>query len=272
MKHVISLSLPERPIHVDADPTRLEQILVNVLNNAAKYTPLKGTISVNVVEERGEVVLRVRDTGIGISPEMLPHIFELFTQGDQSLAHTSGGLGVGLTLVRRLVELHGGRIWAHSDGPGRGSEFTIRLPLGEKSDDPAAADRRPADRCPSCRVLIVEDNVDAQETLRTFLEAEGHRVSVASDGPSGLAHAESGHFDVGLIDIGLPIMDGYEVARQIRARDPKTILVAVSGYGQAEDRQRSLETGFDTHLTKPVSPEHLTAVLARLLRQRGPIG
>ena len=272
LEHAVSLSLPPTPIHVDADPARLEQILVNVVNNAAKYTSPKGDIGVNVVEDSGEAVLRVRDTGIGISPEMLPRIFDLFTQGDQSLAHTSGGLGVGLTLVRRLVELHGGRVSAHSDGLGRGSEFTIRLPLSGKSDETPALERRPEDRCPACRVLIIEDNVDAQETLRTLLESDGHRVNVASDGPSGLAHAESNHFDVGLIDIGLPLMDGYEVARRIRARDPKTILVAVSGYGQAEDRQRSLETGFDAHLTKPVSPDHLSAVLASLFRERGPNG
>jgi signal transduction histidine kinase len=270
MEHTVSLSLPLTPIHVDADSTRLEQILVNVVNNAAKYTPRKGSIGVSVIEEGGETVLRVRDTGIGIAPEMLPRIFDLFMQGDQSLAHTAGGLGVGLTLVRRLVELHGGRVSAHSDGPGRGSEFTIRLPLSRNTAEPQAPDRPPDDRCPACRVLIVEDNVDAQETLRAFLEAEGHRVDVASDGPSALAHAESTHFDIGLIDIGLPIIDGYEVARGIRARAPKTILVAVTCYGQPEDRQRSLEAGFDAHLTKPVSPEHLSAVLASLVRQRGP--
>jgi PAS domain S-box-containing protein len=269
MEHTLSLSLPPTSIHVDADPTRLEQILVNVLSNAVKYTSPKGRIDVNVIEEDAEAVLRVRDTGIGIAPEILPHIFDLFTQGDQSLAHTSGGLGVGLTLVRRLVELHGGRVSAHSDGPGRGSEFTIRLPLSGTQGSSAAPEGKPHDRCPACVVLIVEDNVDARETLRTFLEGEGHRVEVASDGPSGLAHAETTHFDIVLIDIGLPIVDGYEVARRLHARSTRSILIAVSGYGQAEDRKRSLDAGFDAHLTKPVSSEHLAAVLATLARQRG---
>jgi two-component system, sensor histidine kinase len=200
---------------------------------------------------------------------MLPRIFDLFTQGDQSLAHTSGGLGVGLTLVHRLVELHGGRVSARSDGPGQGSEFTIRLPLSGNAGGPAVPEPEPWDRCPPCGVLIVEDNVDAQETLRAFLEQEDHRVDVASDGPSALALVESRQFDIVLIDIGLPMMDGYEVARRIRARDTRSILVAVSGYGQAEDRQRSLDAGFDAHLTKPVSLDHLTAVLATLVRRRG---
>ena len=264
-EHSISLALSPTRIRVDADPTRLEQILDNVLSNAAKYTSPKGRISVNVTQEDGEAVLRVRDTGIGISPEMLPRIFDLFMQGDQSLAHTSGGLGVGLTLVRRLVELHGGRVSAHSDGPGRGSEFTIRLPLGGKSDGPPPLDHEPPPRCAPCAVLIVEDNIDAQETLRAFLEQDGHRVDVASDGPSGVARADAGHFDVALIDIGLPLMDGYDVARRIRASDTRTILIAVSGYGQAQDRQRSIEAGFDAHLTKPVSPDQLIVLFATLL-------
>ena len=267
--HVVSVALPGTPVHVDADPTRLEQILVNVFSNAAKYTAPGGSISVEAIEEDDEVVLRVRDTGIGIAPDMLPRIFELFTQGDQSLAHTSGGLGVGLTLVRRLVELHGGLVSASSEGAGRGSEFTIRLPLSRKPDDAVVPDLPPDDRCPASRVLIIEDNLDAQETLRTFLESEGHRVSVASDGPSGLACTESNQVDIVLVDIGLPIMDGYEVARRIRARDTKTIVIAISGYGQAEDRQQSLDVGFDTHLTKPVSPDRLNAVLADLARRRG---
>ena len=269
LEHTVSVSLPDTPVHVDADPTRLEQILVNVLSNAAKYTPSAGQITVNVIEEDGEAVLRIRDTGIGISPEMLPRIFDLFTQGDQSLAHSSGGLGVGLTLVHRLVELHGGRVSAASDGPGTGSEFTIRLPLGTSLGGHARPDRELDERCAPCRVLIVEDNADARETLHTLLTQDGHLVDVAADGPSGLALAEAKHYDSVLIDIGLPHMDGYEVARRIRARGTKTVLVAVTGYGQATDRQRAVEAGFDAHLTKPVSPERLTAVLATFARQRG---
>ena len=262
--HAVSLSLPSNPVYVEADPTRLEQIVVNILNNAAKYTPPKGRITVNVFQEDGKGVLRIRDTGVGISPEMLPRIFDLFTQGDQSLAHTSGGLGVGLTLVHRLIELHGGRVSVHSDGAGRGSEFTIRLPLSGHAGSAARGTVAAPDRCPACTVLIIEDNADARESLRSFLEHEGHRVDATADGPSGLARAERSRPDVVLVDIGLPVMDGYEVARRIRARDAKVILVAISGYGQADDRQRALEAGFDAHLTKPVAPDHLLAALARL--------
>jgi signal transduction histidine kinase/CheY-like chemotaxis protein len=262
--HAVSLSLPSSPVYVEADPTRLEQIVVNILNNAVKYTPPKGGITVNVVQEDGEGVLRIRDTGVGISPEMLPRIFDLFAQGDQSLAHTSGGLGIGLTLVRRLVELHGGRVSVHSDGAGRGSEFTIRMPLSGHAGSAARGTVAVPDRGPASTVLIIEDNADARESLRSFLKHEGHRVDATADGPSGLARAETSRPDVVLVDIGLPVMDGYEVARRIRARDAKVILVAISGYGQADDRQRALEAGFDAHLTKPVAPDHLLATVARL--------
>jgi signal transduction histidine kinase/CheY-like chemotaxis protein len=270
MEHGVSVSLPARPLPVEADPTRLEQIIVNVLNNAAKYTPPRGRISVTAAEEAGEAVLRIRDTGIGIAPEILPRVFELFAQGDQSLAHTSGGLGVGLTLVHRLVELHGGRVSAHSEGAGRGSEFIIRLPLSRvAASSPARAGGGP-EPCPACAVLLIEDNADAREMLRPLLEQEGHRVDVAADGPGGLERDEAGRPEVVLIDIGLPGMDGYEVARRIRARrGAEPVLVALSGYGQSEDRRRSREAGFDAHLTKPVSPDHLTGVLAGLTRRRG---
>jgi len=214
-------------------------------------------------------VLRIRDNGVGISAEMLPRIFDLFAQDDQSLARTSGGLGIGLTLVHRLVELHGGRVSVYSDGIGRGSEFTIRLPLSGTAGNAFVEAVSAPDRCPACAVLIIEDNADARESLRSLLEHEGHRVDATADGSSGLARAETSRPDVVLIDIGLPVMDGYEVARRIRARDAKVILVAVSGYGQADDRQRSLEAGFDAHLTKPVDPDQLLATLARLDR-RGP--
>jgi signal transduction histidine kinase/CheY-like chemotaxis protein len=262
--HVVSLSLPPSPVYVHADPTRLEQIVVNILNNAAKYTPAKGRITVSMVQEGGEAVLRIRDTGVGISSEMLPRIFDLFAQGDQSLAHTSGGLGIGLTLVQRLVELHGGRVSVHSDGAGRGSEFKVRLPLSGAAGPAAPETVGTPDRCPACVVLIIEDHADARESLRSLLEREGHRVAATADGPSGLARAETSRPDVVLVDIGLPVMDGYEVARRIRARDAKVILVAISGYGQADDRQRALEAGFDAHLTKPVDPDHLLTTLARL--------
>jgi CheY-like chemotaxis protein len=265
----VSVVLPETPLYVEADPARLEQIIVNILNNASKYTPSGGSISVVAVEEGAEAVLRIRDTGVGIPADMLPGIFQLFVQGDQSLAHTSGGLGIGLTLVHRLIELHRGRVEAHSEGPDRGSEFTIGLPLSRNFHPPAPEAVAIPDRCPAAAVLLIEDNADARQSLRTLLEQEGHRVEETADGAIGLARAEATEPDIILIDIGLPSMDGYEVARRIRSRrGAEPILVAITGYGQAEDRRRSLESGFDAHLTKPVSPDHLTDVLARLARRR----
>jgi len=265
----VSVTLPPVPLNVQADPARLEQIIVNVLNNASRYTAPGGRISVIAAEEGSEAVLRIRDTGIGIAADVLPRIFDLFVQGDQSLAHTSGGLGIGLTLVHRLVALHRGRVSAHSEGLGRGSEFTIALPL---SPQPAAGGTPVAslpERGPAAAVLLIEDNTDARQSLRSLLEHEGHRVEEAADGAGGLARAETTRPDIVLVDIGLPGMDGYEVARRIRSqRGAAPILVAITGYGQADDRRRSLEAGFDAHLTKPVSPDHLTHVLAGLSRRR----
>jgi signal transduction histidine kinase/CheY-like chemotaxis protein len=267
-RHVVSVTLPERPLYVEADPARLEQIIVNVLNNAAKYTPPDGHISVVVAEEGDEVVLRVSDTGIGIPEDMLSRIFDLFVQGDQSLAHTSGGLGIGLTLVHRLVKLHHGRVEAHSDGPGRGSQFTVALPLSRQASAPASPASAPA-RCPPADVLLIEDNDDARQSLRALLEHEGHRVTETADGTSGLNRDEMMRPDIVLIDIGLPGLDGYEVARRIRARrGTNPILVAITGYGQIDDQRRSLEAGFDAHLTKPVSPDQLTGLLGSLAHSR----
>ena len=267
-RHVVSVTLPPRPLYVEADPARLEQIIVNVLNNAAKYTPPDGHISVAVAQEGDEVVLRVSDTGIGIPADMLSRIFDLFVQGDQSLAHTSGGLGIGLTLVHRLVKLHHGRVEAQSDGPGRGSQFTVALPLSRQASAPTDPASVPTP-CPPANVLLIEDNDDARESLRAFLEHEGHRVAETADGTSGLDRDETMKPDIVLIDIGLPGLDGYEVARRIRARrgtDP--ILVAITGYGQIDDQRRSLEAGFDAHLTKPVSPDQLTGLLGTLAHSR----
>src|SRR5262245_13908588 len=265
---IVSVQLLATPMFVEADPTRLEQIIVNVLNNASKYTPPAGHIIVLASREGDEAVLRIRDTGVGIPAEMLPRIFELFVQGDQSLAHTSGGLGIGLTLVHRLVQLHHGRLEARSEGPGRGSEFTIGLPLSRTATAPAPVVAAAA-RCSAAAVLLIEDNADARRSLRTLLEQDGHHVEDAADGPSGLDRAEATQPDIVLIDIGLPRMDGYEVARRIRARRGAVpILVAITGYGRADDRRRSLEAGFDAHLTKPVTPEQLTDVLATEARRR----
>src|SRR2546427_653127 len=232
--------------------TRLEQILTNLLDNAAKYTPPKGHIAVIASREENHVVLRVRDTGLGISPEMLPRVFDLFAQADPSLAHSQGGLGIGLTLVQKLTELHDGTVTVHSEGLGRGTEVVVRLPLGTPSQMPGApvTERRSRSR----HVLVIEDNPDAREMLRTTLEVDGHRVEVAEDGPQGVAMALSSRPDVVLVDIGLPGLNGYEVAKQVRALFGRQVrLIAVTGYGRPEDRRRTEEAGFDTHLTKPVS-------------------
>jgi signal transduction histidine kinase/CheY-like chemotaxis protein len=265
----VSVTLPPLPLNVQADPARLEQIIVNVLNNASRYTAPGGRIGVIASAEGGEAVLRIRDTGIGIAADVLPRVFDLFVQGDQSLAHTSGGLGIGLTLVHRLVALHRGRVSAHSEGLGRGSEFTIALPLSRQPAAPGAPVAPLPERGPAAAVLLIEDNIDARQSLRTLLEHEGHRVEEAADGAGGLARAETTRPDIVLVDIGLPGMDGYEVARRIRSqRGAAPILVAITGYGQADDRRRSLAAGFDAHLTKPVSPDHLAHVLAGLSRRR----
>src|SRR5262249_6879735 len=200
-------------------------------------------------------------TGVGISAEMLPRVFDLFAQGDPSLAHSQGGLGIGLTLVRRLVELHGGMVTVHSEGLGRGTEVVVRLPLGTPS--PSSPEPPTEQRVGRARhILVIEDNPDAREMLRTTLEVDGHRVDVAEDGPQGVETARSSRPDVVLVDIGLPGLNGYEVAKQVRALFGRHVrLIAVTGYGQSEDRRRTEEAGFDAHLTKPVSSEQIAEAL-----------
>jgi two-component system CheB/CheR fusion protein len=255
------------PIRVEADPARLEQVFVNLLSNGAKYTDAGGRIEVTSEREGDEVAIHVRDTGIGIAPEMLPRIWELFAQGDRALDRAQGGLGIGLTLARRLVELHGGRIEAHSEGLGKGAEFVVRLPaLPVTAADslPSAASPPPPQR--SARVLVVEDNPDTAESLMMFLEVLGHRVRAVYDGMAALDAARTSPPDVMLVDIGLPGMDGYEVARRVR-RDPdldRVILVALTGYGREADKRQAMAAGFDHHLVKPVSPEALHGLVARL--------
>jgi signal transduction histidine kinase len=251
-------------VWVDADPTRLEQIIGNLLGNALKFTAEGGTITVSAAREEDHAVLRVADTGIGMAPELAARVFEPFVQGERPLDRSQGGLGIGLTLVRRLAELHGGSAEAASEGAGRGSVFTVRLPAIEP---PAAArTRTPATTPQRARdVLVVEDNDDARETLLHMLQLEGHRVRVAADGVAALDAVRASPPDIALIDIGLPRMDGYELARHIRAErsDKRPYLIAVTGYGLPEDRQRTREAGFDLHLVKPVDPRTLAAVLAR---------
>jgi signal transduction histidine kinase/DNA-binding response OmpR family regulator len=268
--HSLDVRLPDEPVPLLADATRLEQVLANLLNNAAKYTEPGGRITLEVEREAGEAIVRVGDDGIGIDAELLPRVFELFAQADPSLDRSQGGLGIGLTLVRRLVELHGGTVVARSPGRGLGSEFSVRLPLAspERSkeptdvDRPAAADRPDQPR----RVLIVDDNVDGARILARLLSAGGHRTDLAHNGAQALEVAHRTIPDVVLLDIGLPEMDGYEVARRLRgSEDLKgVLLVAVTGYGQEKDRASANEAGFDHHLVKPVDPESVRELIALL--------
>jgi PAS domain S-box-containing protein len=252
------------PVWIDADETRIEQILGNLLGNALKFTPAGGRITVTVEVDGPEAVLRVEDDGAGVPPDLLPRIFDLFVQGQTTLHRREAGLGIGLTLVRRLVDLHRGRIEAASEGPGRGSAFTVRLPAARPPGDAAA----PAPATPRAtvrrRVLIIEDNDDARQMLRHLLDHAGHEVHEAAEGIDGLARALALRPDAVIVDIGLPGLDGYSIARRLRETGPPgVLLVAITGYGQDGDRLRSREAGFDAHLTKPVDPQALDALLAQ---------
>jgi PAS domain S-box-containing protein len=266
-QHELTLALPAEPLEVEADPTRLEQVLTNLLNNAAKYTEPSGHVWLTAERDASEAVVRVRDTGIGIAPEMLPKVFDLFVQGDRGLDRSQGGVGIGLTLVKKLVELHGGRVEACSAGLGRGSEFSVRLPAlpGQRPDERERGSEpgEPAAR-PGRRILVVDDNVDAAESLAVLLRMQGHDVRVAHDGPTALAAAEAEPPDLVFLDIGMPEMNGYDVARRLRQQPglESLVLVAMTGWGQEEDRRRSQEAGFDHHLVKPVEPSTLERLLA----------
>jgi two-component system CheB/CheR fusion protein len=255
---------PDGPLPVDGDPDRLEQVQVNLLRNAAKYTPAGGRVWYTVRRQDGGAVIRVRDTGVGIPPEVLPRVFEPFVQADETLDRANGGIGVGLTLVKAIVERHGGTVEAHSDGPGRGSEFVVRLPLLSAPADPAArAAPPPAAVTHPLRLLVIEDDPDIRGSLVGLLEMDGHQVRAAADGTTGLAALDLGPVDAALLDIGLPGLDGYELARRIRTRPgPAPFLVALTGYGRAADRAAAAAAGFDAHLTKPFSPGDLARVLA----------
>jgi PAS domain S-box-containing protein len=264
-RHDLTLAIPEAPLYLQADPTRLEQILVNLLNNAAKYTSPGGSIRLSAERLGNEAVIRVKDSGVGIPADVLPKIFNLFVQVDRSLDRTQGGLGIGLTLVKTLVELHGGTIAAHSEGPDRGSEFVIRLPLstGEVPEPEQPFGGRDS-RARRHRVLVVDDSRDTARTLKILLELAGHEVRVVHDGLATLPACRNFDPDVVLLDIGLPGMDGYEIARQLRSeqKSSRPLVVAISGYGQAEDKKRAREAGFDFHMTKPVDPEALGSLIA----------
>ncbi len=262
-KHTMAESLA--PAWVDADPMRLDQIISNLVSNAAKYSPAGSAIRVSVAREGSEAVLRVADSGIGIPADLASRVFDLFVQGDRELDRSLGGLGIGLTLVRRLAELHGGIATAASAGEGLGSEFTVRLPL---IAEPAALVEPLTATAPSRGrdILLIEDNEDARESLQMLLSMAGHRVAVEADGEAGLATALRERPEILLVDVGLPKLDGYEVARRVRA-DPgwvrRPTLIAITGYGLPEDRLKALAAGFDEHMPKPVSPEELLSLIGR---------
>jgi CheY-like chemotaxis protein len=262
-KHELTVSTTSGTLWLDADPTRLEQILSNLLNNAAKYTDNGGQIWLTAEQEGKDIVIKVRDTGIGIAPEKLPQMFELFAQGNPSLARSEGGLGIGLTLARSLAEMHGGTVVAQSEGPGQGSEFTVRLPAAAK---PEAKDGdvgwSRSGRC-TLRVLIIDDNVDMARGLARLIKLLGHEVHVVHDGPTGLEAARSFQPQVVLLDLGLPGLNGYEVAQGLRkegcGKDAR--IIAITGYGREEDCTRCLDAGFDSHLVKPVEFRELVSLL-----------
>jgi CheY-like chemotaxis protein len=258
------VSLHAEPALVEADATRLDQIITNLLVNALKYTPENGSVGVEVLRRGDEAVLVIRDSGIGISAQLLPHVFEIFVQGSATLDRAQGGLGIGLALVQRLVNLHGGSITAASGGADRGSTFTVRLPAIDAAvADQSAGDARPP-TVKAKRLLVVDDHDDARTMLCRMLELSGHRVFEARNGPEGLRIATAEIPDVAIVDIGLPGIDGYEVARRLRA-EPRTrsiMLIALTGYGLEDDRRRSREAGFDVHLLKPVDAAQIATMIA----------
>jgi PAS domain S-box-containing protein len=268
--HELTVTLPPDPILMDADPARLAQAFSNLLNNAAKYSEPGGHIWLSAERDGSEVTIRVRDAGIGISADKLPHIFEVFMQADTSWRRVQGGMGIGLSLVKEFIELHGGRVEAHSDGAGKGSEFIVRLsaqdavgPVATGVELPTApAKSREVQR----RILVVDDNRDAAESLATMLRLMGHEVRTACDGETGVAIAAEFRPEVILMDLGMPRMDGFEAARRIRSEPwgSGPLLVALTGWGADDDRKRTQEAGFDRHLVKPVAPDALTELMAEI--------
>jgi signal transduction histidine kinase/CheY-like chemotaxis protein len=266
--HAFSVDVPAAPVPLLADPLRIEQVLVNILNNAAKYTDPGGAVALGLTIEGADAVVRVRDTGIGIDAQVLPHVFDLFTQADHSLDRAQGGLGIGLTLVRSLVQMHGGAVAVRSEGLGRGSEFVVRLPLAaDVPAEPPAPKTAATPRAASQggRVLIIDDNVPSAESLALIVKLWGHDTRVAHSGPDALETAAAFQPDTVLLDIGMPGMDGYTVARRLRATPglESATLIAMTGYGRDEDRRRSEAEGFAHHLVKPIDLERLEQLLAR---------
>jgi PAS domain S-box-containing protein len=262
--HTLVLDVPDQALWVEGDAVRLAQVLSNLLNNAASYTDAGGTITVAVRRADAQVRISVKDTGIGMEPAAIPHMFEMFSRGNRDSARHQGGLGIGLALARRLAEMHQGTLEAHSDGPGKGTEFTLRLPLVNTGSAETHSETSGEVRLEKTRVLVVDDNVDAGDTLAVILDMLGAEVRVARDGAQALETFAAYQPSVVLLDIGMPGMNGYEVARAIRSRFPghPTVLVALTGWGQEDDRRRASEAGFDHHLLKPAEIEALQTLLA----------
>jgi two-component system CheB/CheR fusion protein len=265
--HHLTVTLPAEMIRLHADSARLAQVFANLLNNAAKYMEPGGQIWLSAQREGNQVAVHVRDTGVGITQDMLPKIFDVFTQADRALDRSHGGLGIGLNLVQNLVQMHGGTVAAFSAGPGQGSEFVVRLPClpeapPQKDESPAA---QPQFNCPGLRVLVVDDNVDSAQVLVMLLASVGQDATAATDGQTALAAAKAQKPDVILLDIGLPGMDGFEVCRRLRQQEEfkQTMVAALTGYAHEEDRRKSQEAGFDVHLVKPVALQQLQELLAR---------
>jgi signal transduction histidine kinase/CheY-like chemotaxis protein len=271
-KHTLEVAIDRGNLWVNADPTRLEQVVVNLLNNAAKYSENAGHIRLSA-ENRGDgLVISIQDKGVGIPPEKLPEMFELFSQGDRSLARSEGGLGIGLTVVKKLVEMHGGTITAKSEGLGKGSEFVIRLPAVNKPAKVRPSSGGQSEKpVKKARILVVDDNVDTARGMGRLLKLIGHEVSTAHNGPEAIEVAKGFNPDFILLDIGLPGMSGYEVALQLRQEEccKDAVIVAISGYGQDEDRRRSKEAGFDHHLIKPLDHDALLTLLSAGPNGRG---
>ena len=274
-KHELNVTLPDEPIWLMGDALRLEEVIVNLLNNAAKYTPEGGHVSLSLNKEGEDAVVRVKDTGVGIGPDLLPQVFDLFTQAKRTLDRSQGGLGVGLTVVRKLVEMHGGTTEAHSSGLGQGSEFIVRLPVMRSAlRQTTVSSAETAQPTQAWRVLVVDDNIDSADSITSLLEASGHDVKVAYSAEKALEMAAEYQPEIMLLDIGLPEMDGYEVAKRLR-QNPQLKdlrLIALTGYGQDSDRQRSREAGFDAHVVKPVDWRNLSELLASLMKRQSRSG
>ena len=268
----LNIDLPASPVLIDGDAVRLSQVFSNLLNNASKYSPPKQSITVSARPGAGDTIaISIKDQGVGIEADIQPFVFDLFTQAPRTLDRSEGGLGIGLSMVRTLVQLHGGTVQVNSDGLGCGSEFIVVLPVSSKSAMPKASVLLPAQPVAGCRILVIEDNVDANETLSFCLTAEGHCVTSAFDGPTGLARAREGPHDVVVCDIGLPGMDGLEVVRQMRLLrlSPEPHYIAMTGYDQPNPHVGRADSGFDHYLVKPVSLNTLQDVISKAMSLAG---